>query len=90
MYYITLSQFHCSKGLLNYVVKITNIPGNVIGYMFNTNFPPIEQQYKELANCFNKPKGKKKFIIPIFGNEILSSSKIFKYGPKDCVFSNQT
>ena len=54
--------------------------------MFNTNCSSIDNRYKYLATCFNKPKGKKTFTFPIIENEILSSSKTLRIGPKYCDF----
>ena len=57
--------------------------------MFDTKISSVKDWYKKITTCFYKPKGKKKYTVPIFDNELLSSSKAFKIGPKGCVFSTQ-
>ena len=54
--------------------------------MFKTNCSYLELQYKTLGACFNKQKGKKKFIFPIFDNKFLYTSKQLKISPKDFIF----
>ena len=71
-------QFHHFTVQSSFSIVFKNAPTFLkksIGYMFNTNYLSIEHRYKELATYFNKPKGKKKFIFPIFDNEFLSSLK---------------
>ena len=54
-----MSLFNCSKGLLNFVQRCTNISEKGIGYVFTTNCLYIGQIYQELATCFDHPNGEK-------------------------------
>ena len=62
------------------------MPGNKgIGYMFMTNCSPLNQWFRKIVACYNKQKGGK-LTFSMFDNEVLSSSKQLKIGPKYCVF----
>ena len=91
MEYISESSYHFSKSLLQCVQYFTNIPGNKgIVYMFETNYSSLCRQFKKIVACYNKQRGGGGLTFPIFYNELLSSSKQLKIGPKYCGFSNQT
>ena len=83
---ISKSPIRCSKVLLNYALNCTNFPGERgDGYMFRTNCPSLGQKYKNLV-FFKQKRGKKSPRSQILDNELLSSSKPLKIGPKYRVF----
>ena len=58
MHYISQSPIRCLKVNLKFVLKCTKFPGKKSnGYMFKTDCPSIEHQYKKLDDGFNKKKG---------------------------------
>ena len=87
MDYLSKSPNHCSKGLLNFVLKCTKTPGKKsIGYMFKKKCSSLGQRYKHLLLVLTEKGGIKSSHSQFFDNELLSSSKPLKIGPKDYYF----
>ena len=83
MDYISTSPFNCYKGLLNSVLKYTDIPEKKsLDICSIQNIHPLNRYTKNLLLILTNKNGRKITHPQFFDNEFLSSPKTIKIGLK--------